>query len=146
MRHMCWDMDIVHRHDIHLTNADYWSRLGADICFDPHFKEYLDFSQSLRSWYPAPVNLPMPRENTPYYRGPGLISPPMNTPGTPKVAEATYCHTLISSVALTFGAGMDYLSNVPVCFSKFEMVTPLSNHSSMNNEFPCLAQQVLFFN
>ncbi len=59
MRLMCWDMDIVHRNDIHLTNTDYWSRLGMDICFDPHFKEYLDFSRSLQSWYPAPVALPM---------------------------------------------------------------------------------------
>jgi hypothetical protein len=40
---MFWDVDIVHRHDIHLTDADYWSQLGADICFDPLFKSYLDF-------------------------------------------------------------------------------------------------------
>jgi len=45
MRLMCWDVDIVHRNDIHLTNADYWSRLGADICFDPLFKSYLDFDR-----------------------------------------------------------------------------------------------------
>ena len=44
MRLMCWDVDIVHRNDIHLTDANYsWSRLGADICFDPLFKSYLDF-------------------------------------------------------------------------------------------------------
>ena len=48
MRLMCWDVDIVHRNDIHLTDADYWSRLGADICFDPLFKSYLDFDQGLR--------------------------------------------------------------------------------------------------
>ncbi len=40
-------MDIVHRNDIHLTNTDYWSPLGVDICFNPHFKAYLDFSRSL---------------------------------------------------------------------------------------------------
>jgi hypothetical protein len=43
MRLMCWDIDIVHQNDIHLTDADYWSRLGADFCFDPIFKSYLDF-------------------------------------------------------------------------------------------------------
>jgi hypothetical protein len=43
MHLMFWDVDIVHRHDIHLTDADYWSQLGADICFDPLFKSYLDF-------------------------------------------------------------------------------------------------------
>jgi hypothetical protein len=67
-------------------------------------------------------------------------------PDTPKVGEATYCHILISSVALTFGTGMDYLLNVPVRFGKFKTVTPLSAHLSTNNKFPCLAQQVLFFN
>jgi hypothetical protein len=67
-------------------------------------------------------------------------------PDTPKVAEATYCHTLISSIASTFGAGMDYLSNVPVRFGEFKTVTPLSAHLSTNDEFLCLAQQVLFFN
>ena len=35
---MCWDVDIVHRNDIHLTDANYWSRLGVDICYDPLFK------------------------------------------------------------------------------------------------------------
>jgi hypothetical protein len=136
----------VHWNDIHLTNADYLSRLGTDICFNLHFKEYLDFSRSLRSQYPAPVNLPMRPENMPYYCGPRLISPPTDTPDTPEVAEATYCHTLISSVALTFSTGMDYLSNLLVRFGEFETVTPLSAHLSMNNKFPCLAQQVLFFN
>ncbi len=146
MRLMCWDMDIVHQNDINFTNADYLSHLGKDICFNLHFKEYLDFSKSLQSWYSALVNLPMCLENMPYYRGPRLISPRTDMPDTPEVVEATYCHTLISSVALTFGAGMDYLLNIPVHFGKFETVTLLSAHLSTNDEFPCLAQQVLFYN
>ncbi len=32
MRFMCWDMDIEHRNNIHLTDADYFSRLGSDLC------------------------------------------------------------------------------------------------------------------
>jgi hypothetical protein len=39
---MCWDMDIEYRNDIHLTDADYWSRLGADICYDPLLKDYIE--------------------------------------------------------------------------------------------------------
>ncbi len=38
---MCWDMTIINRNDVHLVDADYWSRLGEDICFDPHFRAYL---------------------------------------------------------------------------------------------------------
>ena len=37
MRLMCWDVDIVHRPDTELVDADYWSRLGVDIDFDPLF-------------------------------------------------------------------------------------------------------------
>jgi hypothetical protein len=44
MQLMCWDMDIVHCNNIHLTYANYWSRLGADICYNPLFKLYLDFN------------------------------------------------------------------------------------------------------
>jgi hypothetical protein len=70
MRLMCWDINIVHRNDTHLTDADYWSRLGADICFDPLFKSYLDFDRGLCERCPVPTSLPMKPEKMPYYRGP----------------------------------------------------------------------------
>ena len=41
MRLMCWDVNIVHRHDVELIDADYWSRLGADLNFDPFYRKYL---------------------------------------------------------------------------------------------------------
>jgi hypothetical protein len=39
---------------MHLTDADYWSRLGKDICFDTHFCEYIQFDRSLRADFPTP--------------------------------------------------------------------------------------------
>ena len=42
MRFMCWDMDIEHRNDIHLTNANYFSRLGSDLCYDPLLRDYME--------------------------------------------------------------------------------------------------------
>ncbi len=36
---MCWDVDIVHQNNNYLVDADYWSRLGADLCFDLLFKK-----------------------------------------------------------------------------------------------------------
>ena len=30
MRLMCWDVDIIHRPDVELVDADYWSRLGVE--------------------------------------------------------------------------------------------------------------------
>jgi hypothetical protein len=41
MRLMCWDADIVHRPDSELVDVDYWSRLGADIDFNPLFCDTL---------------------------------------------------------------------------------------------------------
>ena len=41
MRLMCWDVDIVHRPDVELVDADYWSQLGAYLNFDPLYRKYL---------------------------------------------------------------------------------------------------------
>jgi hypothetical protein len=41
MRFMCWDMVMEHRKDVCLTDANYFSCLGADLCFDPLLKEYV---------------------------------------------------------------------------------------------------------
>ncbi len=70
MRLMCWDVDIVHCPDSEMVNADYWSRLGVDIEFDPLFWEYLEYTRQIRHSNPAPTDLPMRPENMPYYRGP----------------------------------------------------------------------------
>ncbi len=58
MRLMCWDVDIVHQNNTHLTDVDYWLHLGKDICFDLHFREYLQFDCSC-VWH-FPHQLPYP--------------------------------------------------------------------------------------
>ncbi len=35
MRLMCSDVVIVHQNDSYIMDTDYWSCLGADLCFDP---------------------------------------------------------------------------------------------------------------
>jgi hypothetical protein len=70
MRLMCWDVDIVHRSNDFLVDADYWSRLNKDLCYDPTFQEYLQFVSSFRTAHPPPTALPIQPENMPYYRGP----------------------------------------------------------------------------
>ncbi len=76
MHLMCWDVDIIHGNDTYLTNADFWSHLGADICYNPLFKLYLNFDRRLCEKFPAPTELPMLPENMPYYRSPHIIAPP----------------------------------------------------------------------
>jgi len=74
MRLMCWDVDIVHRPDVELVDADYWSRLGADISYDPLLLDYLKYTMKSRVYHPPPTDLPMRPENMPYYRGPRIQS------------------------------------------------------------------------
>jgi hypothetical protein len=69
---MCWDMDIKHRNDIFLTDADYWSCLGIDLCFDPLLKTYIKQVHSFRQRSPPPTALPPSPENMPYFCGPRL--------------------------------------------------------------------------
>jgi hypothetical protein len=72
MRLMGWDVDIVHRRNEHLVDANYWSRLDADLCYDPSFRSYLHLVESLRAKNPAPTEIPMLPEHMPYYRGPRI--------------------------------------------------------------------------
>ena len=59
MRLMCWDVDIVHRLDTELVDADYWSRLGVDLDFDPLLRGYLAYALERRHSSPPPTDLPM---------------------------------------------------------------------------------------
>jgi len=72
LRFMCWDMDIEHRNDTILGNADYWSRLGADLCFDPLLNTYIKQVNSFRQRSPSPTAFPPSPEKMPYFRGPHL--------------------------------------------------------------------------
>jgi hypothetical protein len=142
MRLMCWDMDIVHRNDIYLANADYWSRLGEDICYDPLFKAYLDFDRGLRETFPAPTDLPTLPENMPYYRGPRVVSPPSADEQT---TDVNHCQSLFTQVLTHESNGLCHLSVNPIKFGEFDTVTPSEGHASTNHEFSCYAQQVLRF-
>ena len=42
MRFMCWDMDIIYCNDHFLGDADYFLRLGADLCYDPLLHNYIE--------------------------------------------------------------------------------------------------------
>jgi hypothetical protein len=72
MRLMCWDVNIVHRTNNFLVDADYWSRLNANLCYDPTFCKYLQFVSSFCTTHPPPTALPMKPENMPYYCRPRI--------------------------------------------------------------------------
>jgi hypothetical protein len=140
MRLMCWDVTIVHQNNTYLVDTDYWLHLGEDICFNLHFRDYLQFVQTLRATYPALTGLPMLPQNMPYYHGPRVTLQPESTPLD---ADATYCRSLLSSIVQGDTGGMSHLSNIPIRFGDFDTVTPASAHASNYHKIPCLAHQIL---
>ncbi len=38
---MCWDMVVEHQNGHCLVDADYLSRVGADLCYDPLLQNYI---------------------------------------------------------------------------------------------------------
>ncbi len=123
-------------------DADYWSRLSENICYDSLFKSYLDFYCGLREKFPAPIDLPMLPENMPYYRGPRVI-PPSDT--DEPTTDVHHCQSLFSQVMTHNSNGLCHLSVTPVTFGEFNTVTPSDGHALANHEFPCYAQQMLCY-
>jgi hypothetical protein len=138
---MGWDVDFVHRNDHYITNADFWLCLGADLCFDPLFKTYLDLTRTVRNDNPPPSSFSMKPENMPYYRGPRVITPSDSDTSS----NANHCQTIVSMVLINNCHRLCHLSNIPVKFGDFGRVTPSTSRSLNNIEFPCHALQILQF-
>jgi hypothetical protein len=74
MRLIKWDVDIVHCCNDHLVDADYWSRLNCNLCYDLSFYSYLRHVESFCQTHPAPTKIPIDAEHMPYYQGPCVHS------------------------------------------------------------------------
>jgi hypothetical protein len=141
---MCWDVDIVHRRDTELINADYWSRLSIDIDFNPLFCMYLDFTHQLWKSHPAPTDLPLQTKNMPYYHGPCFQKPNANT----DTANTLHIQVLLTDFAMSTSWGHTYLSNVSVQYGE---MTPLVHAvppscTLLNLEVEHYAREALHFN
>ncbi len=153
MRMMGWDVDIVHRANDFLVDADYWSRLDADLCYDPSFKDYLHIVSALWSAHPAPSTLPMRPEHMPYYRGPrirnGDAAPPDddNAGPSPDPADQPDSDSCTPSATVHRSTVTSLpLSIVPVCFGTSADTCPNgSSAAKYNAEFPALAFRVTHF-
>ena len=120
MRLMCWDVDIVHRPDTELVDADYWSPLGIDLNFDPLYRKYLQLTHHMRKSKLAPTDIPMHPEKMPYYCGPRIQKP------SPEIesAETHYIQGLFSDLLVLDGRGHTILSNHPVRFEQLQFSLP----------------------
>ncbi len=76
MHIMGWDVDIVHRANNYLTDADCWSRLDSNLCYDLTFKDYIWLVSTLQSQSMSPSDLPILPRNMPYYRSPQIKATP----------------------------------------------------------------------
>jgi hypothetical protein len=117
-------MDIEHRTNIFLTDADYWSRLGIDLCFDPLLKSYIEHVNSFRQSRPSPSTLPPAPKNMPYFHGPRLLpqvaSPDASLPGVHHSTPVDNAPTI----------GLQYVSNYTVRFGKYIRPRPAHAHSN----------------
>ncbi len=104
MQFMCWDMIIEHRNDVCLTNADYFSWLGADLCFDPLLKEYIQQAHALHCCSSAPTKMPIALEFQPYFRGPRINSPKSQPP-----PQGLAMHAKVATIPAT--TGLQHLQN-----------------------------------
>ena len=149
MRLMCWDCDIVHRPESQLVDADYWSRLGVDLEYDPLFLEYLQKTCQLRKLNPPTTSLPMLPENMPYYRGPRITTPNLARSSSQESdAEAHHINTLITNVASHDTQAYTHLSNVPVRFGKLSTPTASQDHHQhklYNSEIASYALNAISF-
>ena len=141
MRLMCWDVDIIHRANEFLVDADYWSQLNANICYDPTFRKYLRFVSSFCASHPPPTDLPMQPANMPYYWGP-CIRHPANL-GEPTVDDAA--NTLLTTIVTQDRISQPCLANYPIQFGNFPSHNDTSIHPMYNSEFPALAFHVAHF-
>ncbi len=104
-------MIIEHRNDACLTNADYFSRLGADLCFDPLLKEYIQQAHTLCCCSPVPTDMPIAPEFQPYFRGLRINSPKSQPP-----LQGLAMHANVATVTAT--ASPQHLQNWPVSFGR----------------------------
>jgi hypothetical protein len=154
---MCWDMDIEHRNNFHLVDTNYWSRLGADLCFDPLLKDYIQRADFLHKKHPSPTKLPMLPKNQPYYWPPRNLVQLEDAPAAIlQPLDFFPAHHNANKIIPFLGGGfpnvldtgMQYLSNWPVSFDNFLLsstATPSSVCSLYNSNLTAAAQSFSHF-
>ncbi len=152
---MCWDMDIEHRSNFHLVGANYWSRLGTDLCFDPLLKDYIQQADYLCKKHPLPNGLLMLPKNEPYYWPPRnpvqLKDPPAAAILQPQ--DIFLAHHNANKIIPFLGGGcpnvpdtgMQYLSNWPVSFGNFPLGSMATQSSVAANTTPTILQPLGHF-
>jgi hypothetical protein len=151
-------MDIEHRNHFHLVDANYWPRLGTDLCFNPLLKYYIQRADFLSKKHPLPTKLSMLPKNQPYYQPPcnpvQLKNPPAAAILQPQ--DIFPAHHNANKIIPFLGdgcpnvldTGMQYLSNWPISFGNFLLgstATPSSVRSIYNSDLTAAARSLSRF-
>jgi hypothetical protein len=112
MQFMCWNMVIGHHNDAFFTDADYFSWLGANLCFNHLLKGYVHQAHALCCCSPVPTNMPIAPEFQLYLRGPRINSPQSQPP-----PQGLAMHANVATIPAT--PGLQHLHNWPVSFGCF---------------------------
>ncbi len=141
---MGWDVEIVHRSSGFLTDADYWLRLDADLCYNPSFCTYLSMCANLRSTHPPPEDLPVLPEHMPYYWGPRIVATPKDAIQPAATSDAIVASTMAAIVS----SGMSTcFSNHPIEFGAFPSTIPnameMDSRKLYNSKYPVFAFRAL---
>jgi hypothetical protein len=143
MLFMGWDVDIDHQTNDYLIDANYWSWLDSDLCYDPSFRKYLHLVSDLRKAHPPPTPLPMKAEHMPYYRGPHIpvehCPVSTSTDDSEDTIADNVATTLVTSIITQGDTGQTSLCVYPVQFGLFSPITqPEPVRALYNNEFQLL--------
>lgn len=150
MRLMCWNCTVVHRPGTLMISPDYFSRLGADLCFDPFLKDYVQRVAAIKAADPAVSTLPIKPENMPGYRQKrsSSASAPPDSPAAPSVDIAAA--NILSEIYLADSNGHGgVLSNVPIQFGCFgvdvDLTTVYKSAPLYNNDLVFAARVITHF-
>ena len=123
---MCWNMKIVHRADIYNQDANYWSRIGEDLCYDPLMWIYLKLTQSIRCLNPPSSELPIPLQNMPYY-----CSPRVHVPGSDAFEPGASESPITTAVGEVIDSS--YIAHIPIQHGSFPVMVGTTGKWSNNN-------------
>jgi hypothetical protein len=149
MHLMGCEVDIIHRANVFIGDANYWLRLDADLCYDSLFKEYLHIVSHLHSTFSKPLELPMQAANMPYYLRPYFhqdAKSPITPTNDDTPSDAQVQLSLFTDVNSTSSVILP-LSIIPVHFGTYDNPAHSQNNPSIKyiSKFPALAFRVTHF-
>jgi hypothetical protein len=134
MQLMGWDVDSICQCNEHLVDANHWSQLDADLCYDPLFRTYLHLVVALKWNHPAPTKIPMNVEHMPYYQGPHILNLKHSLDGSNVIDPHTNFHDqasidvmdhagamIMTQIVTLSNLGFTSLSHCPIQFGTLRL-------------------------